>query len=262
MSANNTSSEEKVDSTSVDSFIKELEEKEKDLDISSDLVIEVDESEVEHDNIRDSFLDVEIVEPANEIEPSTESKLNDIDLLPGESGQVMSDEQVEKVTKELEELKEAYIRQKRDFDNFRNRTARERTETFSNVVCNVAAEILPILDNLGRALDSLSSDEATEKSDDFQRFFEGVGLVNQQITDVLAGMGVQAIPAVGEKFNPEYHEAVEIVEDSDSPPDTIVFEILKGYKVDEKVIRASMVRVSSANSPDQEVESEDILETP
>ena len=155
------------------------------------------------------------------------------------------DQETEKLVAERDELKDTLMRRQRDFDNYRKRTDRERGETFRNVVSNVASQMLPVLDNLNRALDASSEENGEEKGQDFQTFLEGIVLVNQQLNEVLTSMGVQQISAIGEPFDPQYHEAVEIVETDEYPPKTVIFEILRGYKVDDKIIRASMVRVSS-----------------
>ncbi|NNE99434.1 MAG: nucleotide exchange factor GrpE [Pyrinomonadaceae bacterium] len=248
MSANNTPNEEQieeVDASSVDDFIKELEEKEKDLDISSDLVIEVGESEVEHENIHDSFM-------SNSFEvPSFEDSLANVpvpsldELDPEEAPEPQSGDEVEKLRTERDELKDSLVRRQRDFDNYRNRTERERGDTFKNVVVSVGNQMLPVLDNLNRALDASSSAEDSESEGDFQTFVHGIVLVNQQLNEVLASMGIKPIPAVNEPFDPRFHEAVATEETDEFPPKTVIEEILRGYQVDDRVIRPSMVKVSA-----------------
>ncbi len=109
--------------------------------------------------------------------------------------------------------------------------------------------MLPVLDNLNRALDANSGSGDIVETDDVTVFFEGIVLVNQQLNEVLAGMGVQPIPAVGQPFDPNIHEAVASEETDEHPPKTVMQELLRGYRVDDKVIRASMVKVSAAMSP-------------
>ena len=252
MNVNNASSEDPieeidVDSTSVDDFIKELEEKEKDLDISSDLVIEIGESEVEHDNIHDSFvanisIDNEMLEKSltGELPPLPVQQV----VKPKPSNK--TSKEVSKLTKDIVDLKDTLIRRQRDFDNYRNRTERVRTDTFRNVVSNVAAQMLPVMDNLNRALDAFSSVDSDEDSHDMKTFHEGIILVNQQLNEVLSSMGVKPISAIGEPFDPNYHEAVASEETDDMPPETVIEEILKGYRIDDKIIRPSMVKVSAS----------------
>ncbi len=104
--------------------------------------------------------------------------------------------------------------------------------------------MLPVLDNLNRALDSASG-FPDEKLRDVQQFFEGIMLVGQQLSEVLEEMGVQPIVAVGQLFDPHFHEAVATETNDDVPPYTITAELLRGYRIDDKVIRPSMVTVSS-----------------
>ncbi len=256
MNPKDTSNEELIeiidgdeDVSSVDDFIKELEEKEKDLDISSDLVIEVDESEVEHDNIHDTF----IANPTAEIKPFEASLSGSIPFpmendFKDESPNPQLQKQIDKLKKERNELKDSLKRRQRDFDNYRARTERERSETFKNILGNFATKILPVLDNMNRALDSTAEAGENPGERDFQTFLHGVELVNQQLNEVLMEMGVQPIPSVGEPFDPAFHEAVATEETDDYPHKTVIQELLRGYRIDDKIVRASMVKVSSSQT--------------
>ncbi|MEZ5308434.1 MAG: nucleotide exchange factor GrpE [Pyrinomonadaceae bacterium] len=226
---------------SVDEFIRQLEEREKDLDISSDLVIEVGESEVEHDNIHDSFVaPIEKVEKKKETEPGAKQA--------AEPPMLHSDRlKLEHLESERNDLRESLRRQQRDFDNYRQRTERERHETYKNVLANLAGQMLPVLDNLNRALDAAGDIDSQSEAPEIKVFFEGIVLVNQQLNEVLAGMGVQPIISVGAPFDPNVHEAVASEESDEHPPQTVIFELLRGYRLDDRVIRASMVKVSAAS---------------
>lgn len=239
------------EAASVDDFIKELEEKEKDLDISSDLVIEIDKSEVEHENIHDSFLVTDEVETKpfeQSLSGSLEIPIEGFEGNDGESSGLQ--QQVDELKKERNELKESLKRRQRDFDNYRARTERERSETFKNILSNLATQMLPVLDNMNRALDSTSVVDTSSEEQDFQTFLQGIVLVNQQLNDVLGNMGVQPIPSVGQPFDPSIHEAVATEETDEHPHKSVIQELLRGYKIDDKVIRASMVKVSSSTTPD------------
>jgi molecular chaperone GrpE len=230
------------DAGSVDEFIRELEEKEKDLDISADLVIEVGDSEVEHDNIHNSFL-------ANVAEfgfPDAGRKVDKQEPRENLSAQNASNEDLEKAISERDDFRDSLQRQKRDFNNYRQRTERERNEMYQGILGNLASQILPVLDNLNRALDATSKSEHAPSEKNMTVFFEGIVLVNQQLNDMLSGMGVVPIPSVGEPFDPNIHEAVATEQTSECPPSTVTQELLRGYRIDDKVIRASMVKVSVA----------------
>lgn len=255
MSSENNSNEELVDAIeaddmpSVDDFIKELEEKEKDLKISSDMVIEVGESSVEHENIRDSF--VSTVSFKKSEAPGKDARKSGDVAVPDDrrDGQSQLEEQVEELIAERDDLVSALRRHKIDFENYRNRTERDRSGTFKSILGGLAQQILPILDNLDRAINAYG-DENGFSEQEARRFFEGIVLVNQQINEVLVDMGVQPIIALGQPFDPNWHEAVDCVPDPDVPPMTVVEELLKGYRIEDSVVRASMVKVSEA--PDSE----------
>ena len=104
--------------------------------------------------------------------------------------------------------------------------------------------MLPVLDNLNRALD-FAADDANEKAQEFQQFYQGIVLVNQQVNEVLAGMGVASIASVGEPFDPHFHEAVAVDESDVYPQQTVSAELLRGYRLGERVIRPSMVKVAA-----------------
>ena len=253
MSVKNTKDEEQlkdVDPSSVDTFIKELEEKEKDLDISSDLVIEIDDSDVEHDNIHDSFISMD-VEPSMPGQISPTDSLIDKEVIQPNPVEGLK-AQVVKLKEERDHLKDAIVRRQRDFDNYRKRTERKRGDALTSVVSNVAAQTLPVIDNMNRALDAFSDADGDAREKDFDTFLEGIVLVNQQLNEVLSSMGVQPIPAVGEPFDPIYHDAVETEETDEHPPATVISEVLRGYKVNDRVIRASMVKVSFAKKSEED----------
>ena len=250
INAREVSEEIEMDNTlSIDEFFKELEAKEKDLDISSDLVIEVDESEVEEQEIPD-FLKTEISAAPNKPERSVAAVAEENSIQPGLNSKYQSEllnlqNQITRMEAERAELYETARRRQTDFENYKNRTERERGETFRNQLSNLAAQMLPVVDNLNRALDS-SEFVNEECSQDVKQFFEGIVLVSQQLNEILAEMGVQPIAAVGEPFDPHVHEAVATESSVEFPSQTVIAELLRGYRIGEKVIRPSMVKVSKS----------------
>lgn len=234
---------------SVDDFIKELEAKEKDLHISPDLVIEVGESEFDERKMPEFF----IPEMSIEIERNGESTftagsapqpapdLKVVSELEGKVRQLSS--KVEKMESERSEMLENSLRRQKDFENYKNRTERERRETYHKQISNLATQMLPVLDNLNRALD-FAKPVSDGTQNEFKQFFEGIVLVNQQLNEVLAGMGVQPIASVGERFDPHFHEAVATEENANFPSNVISAELLRGYRIGDKVIRPAMVKVA------------------
>ena len=243
------------DSFSIGDFIKELEAKEKDLHISPDLVMQIEDgdgSEAEAETLELlKFLDrceekasakrAVSAMPVTDYQPFNEKVLKSENELLAELRLKISKLEVERM-----DMSEAARRQKTDFENYRKRTERERSEMFRSVLSNVANQLLPVIDNLGRALDASI---ASEKSNEFQQFRDGIGLVNQQLNDVLGEMGIQPIISVGEPFDPNFHEAVAAEQTNKFPPHTVIAELLRGFRLDNKIIRHSLVKVSTtANS--------------
>lgn len=242
MEANNLITEqiEAEDSLSIDDFLKELEAKEKDLHISEESVIEIEGEDEAEAQIPDFLLKetagetaLPEISPAKITTSSNDAKENKL-----------LRRQLAQLEVECQELKTVIQRRQTDFENFRQRTERERSETFSSQIGNLAKQLLPVLDNLNRALD-VAPDISEGKQQDFQHFFDGIVLVNQQLNEVLAGMGVVPIISLGEPFNPLYHEAVSAEKSEEFPPNTVTEELLRGYRIGERVIRPAMVKVSN-----------------
>ena len=243
------SEEPETDNTlSIDEFFKQLEAKEKDLDISSDLVIEIDESDVGKQDISD-FLHIDLSVAPNKTESAITAFSNNPpqakDTPTLQSEILTLQNQIARLETERIELFDTSRRRQTDFDNYKSRTDRERGETFRNQLSNLATQMLPVVDNLNRALDS-SGHITEECSQDFKQFFEGIVLVSQQLNEILAEMGVQPIIAVGERFDPHFHEAVATEATDKIPPQTVTAELLRGYRIGDKVIRPSMVKVSKS----------------
>jgi molecular chaperone GrpE len=152
--------------------------------------------------------------------------------------------ELKRVETENAELKDQLTRRQADFENYRKRVDRERTETYNRVVADVATKLLPVLDNLKRALESESSVESSE-SDEFRHFLSGVDLIYKQLNGVLEGLGVKPIAAVGEPFDPHIHEAVVTEATDDYEPDTVMQEIVAGYRLGDRLIRPALVKVAT-----------------
>jgi molecular chaperone GrpE len=139
---------------------------------------------------------------------------------------------------QLEEVGTRLLRLQADFDNFRRRTRQEKEE-MSQVVANaIITPLLPVLDNFDRAL-------AAGPNQDVSQLLAGVELVYRQFTQILEGLGVKPIIAVGAQFDPAQHEAVMRVEDAGQPDGLVVAELQKGYVSHTKILRPSMVKVVS-----------------
>lgn len=144
---------------------------------------------------------------------------------------------------EVKELKDSLARRQADFENYRKRMERERTDTYNRVVADIAAKLLPVLDNLKRALETEASVEASE-SDEFRHFLSGVDLIYKQLGGLLDSLGVKPVLAEGEQFNPHLHEAVVTEPTDDYEPDTVMQEIVRGFRMGDKLIRPALVKVA------------------
>ena len=138
---------------------------------------------------------------------------------------------------EKNELNDRYLRLLAEYDNFKKRTVREKEAIYIDSAADTISQLLPVMDNLQRALDSF-----TDKENDFYKGFE---MVYKQTQEIFTKMGVSEIKALGEEFNPELHNAVMHIEDEKVTENTIVEEFQKGYTYKEKVIRYSMVKVAN-----------------
>ena len=144
---------------------------------------------------------------------------------------------LENAEESIANLTDRLMRTAAEFDNFKKRSAREKDEVYSNAVCDTMAKILPILDNLDRAI------SASEESGEVGSVLDGIKMIKKQFDEVLKSIGVEPIEAVGQEFDPEKHNAVMTAE-SDEKENTVLEEFMKGYIYKDKVVRHSMVKVS------------------
>ncbi|HEX8502438.1 MAG TPA: nucleotide exchange factor GrpE [Pyrinomonadaceae bacterium] len=152
--------------------------------------------------------------------------------------------ELKRLTDERQEFNDRLARRQAEFDNFRKRTERERSETYNRALAEVVRRLLPVLDNLQRALDAERVVEVKESAE-FRHFLQGVELINRQLGGVLEGLGVEAVPTVGELFDPHVHEAVATEETDEVEPDTITQEMQRGYRLGDKLLRPAMVKVAT-----------------
>ena len=139
---------------------------------------------------------------------------------------------------ELKEKSDRILRLQADFENFRRRTAKEKEELAAVITQNILGDLLPLLDNFERAM-------AVEQTDG-EAFQKGVEMIFTQLREVLDKHGLQRIEAEGQTFDPNFHQAVMRVEDSDAPDGTITQVLQKGYQAKGRVIRPAMVQVAGS----------------
>jgi molecular chaperone GrpE len=152
--------------------------------------------------------------------------------------------ELKRIEAERADLLDKLARRQADFENYRKRLERERGEMYTRTVGDIISKLLPVLDNLRRALDAEASVEASE-SEEFRRFLHGVELIDKQLNEVLGGLGLQPVEAVGQLFDPHVHEAVATESSDEHEPDTVVQELARGYRLGERLLRPAMVKVAT-----------------
>jgi len=188
----------------------------------------------------------------NDQESSVENK--DADTIPEETEisaeevkkmQELDEETIIRMQQELEEAKsqseaatDMMLRLAAELDNYKKRTVKERESLVKYAAENIIRELLPVLDNFERAI------ESANESRDFDSFHEGVKMIFSQMYSVLEKEGVRKIEAIGKAFDPTYHEAIMQMTSNEYPENTIIEEHQKGYILHDRVIRPSMVVVS------------------
>lgn len=134
-----------------------------------------------------------------------------------------------------QDLMDKFMRLQADFANYKRRTEAQKTEYVELGVKKIVNNLLPVLDNFERALDSIGEKDST---------YDGILMIKDQLTDVLKKEGIVEMKALGEEFDPTYHHAV-LTEDSDEYDSGYVIEVLqKGYLINDKTLRPAMVKVS------------------
>ena len=140
---------------------------------------------------------------------------------------------------QIEDLTDKLKRSMAEFENFRKRTEKEKAAMYEVGAKSVIEKILPVVDNFERGMATLSEEEAHSP------FAEGMDKIYKQLLTTLEGMDVKAIEAVGQEFNPDFHNAVMHVEDESVGENIVVEEFQKGYLYRENVVRHSMVKVAN-----------------
>ena len=148
-------------------------------------------------------------------------------------------EKKDKKDEKIEELTDRLTRQMAEFDNFRKRTEREKSQMYEIGAKDIIEKILPVIDNFERGLAAVPEESKGDP------VVEGMEKIYKQIMTNLEGVGVKPIEAVGQEFNPDFHNAVMHVEDEEAGENIITEEFQKGYMYHDSVVRHSMVKVAN-----------------
>ena len=157
-----------------------------------------------------------------------------------EKAEVSVEEPKDEWKEKYETLNNQYIRLAADFDNFRKRQESERESLLKYGAENTVKKLLEVMDNFDRGLKALDTIEDVEKAK------ECYNLAYKNFNDVMGKIGVEVIKAQGEEFDPNMHEAVMQTPTAETPENTIIAELQKGYKLGDKVLRPSLVNVATA----------------
>ncbi|MCM3761527.1 nucleotide exchange factor GrpE [Alkalihalobacillus oceani] len=156
-----------------------------------------------------------------------------------DAGEEVAEEEVTSEQKEIEELRNRLLRTQADYDNFRRRSREEKEAAAKYRSQTVIEALLPVIDNFERAL--LVKPETEEA----KSLLQGMEMVYRQFQDALKNEGVEVIETVGQTFDPHLHQAVMQVEEPEFESNQIVEELQKGYKLKDRVLRPSMVKVNA-----------------
>lgn len=149
-----------------------------------------------------------------------------------------SDKKADALATKNAELEDRVMRQMAEFENFRKRTEKEKATMFEMGAKSVIEKLLPVVDNFERGLSSVAEESKTDP------VYEGMNLIYKQLMDELDKLGVKPIEALGQEFNPDYHNAVMQVESEEFDEGMVAQELQKGYTYRDSVVRHSMVAVA------------------
>jgi molecular chaperone GrpE len=172
----------------------------------------------------------------HELPPSDETDEAQVGAVQGAAANAADASELQKLRTERDTLLDRLARLQAEFENARKRAAREQQEFRDFATADAIKALLPALDSFERALQA--------PTNQLNEFRGGVELIYKQLQDALAKLGVRAIPAKGERFDPHVHEAIEMVETTDVPDHQVVDELQRGYKLKDRLLRPAMVKVA------------------
>lgn len=193
----------------------------------------------ERDNEVESEADAATKEDAESEEIADEAEAKNSDESKSEKKIFGKKNKKDKKDEKIEELTDRLTRQMAEFDNFRKRTEKEKSQMYEIGAKDIIDKILPVVDNFERGLDGVKEEEKNDP------FIQGMEMVYKQLMTTLEGVGVKPIEAVGKEFNPDFHNAVMHVEDENFGENIVAEEFQKGYMYRDSVVRHSMVKVAN-----------------
>ncbi len=183
-----------------------------------------------------SKMDPQELDVEHELPASDDTEEIEIGTATAASGQSTEAGELQKLKAERDTLLDRLARLQAEFENARKRAVREQQEFRDFATADAIKALLPALDSFERALQA--------PTNQVNEFRGGVELIYKQLQDALTKLGVRAVPAKGETFNPHMHEAIEMVETTDVPDHQVVEELQRGYKLKDRLLRPAMVKVA------------------
>lgn len=192
--------------------------------------------------MRDALRAVESVTPEEQDEKGIDIVSEEAPDTQVDPDSTIAAPEVNQLRAEVADLRDRSARTLADFDNFRKRAEKERDDDRRFATAEVFRQLLPVIDNLERALSAEGSEQDLKV---------GVGLILRQIRDLLDGSGVERVPAMGELFDPQFHEAVSREEDPSVKDPTVIHELQSGYTMHGRLLRPAVVKVAMPTIDDE-----------
>jgi molecular chaperone GrpE len=179
-----------------------------------------------------------------------ENKPNDTpESAPAEAAEALSpDEQIAALASAVDELRDKFLRAVAESDNIRKRAEREVAEARTYGIANFARDTIGVADNLARALDAIAPEARANADETLKALLDGVDLTRRELRNTLKKHGVRELDPKGEKFDPNFHQAMYEVPDPESAPGTVVQVMQTGYAIGERVLRPALVAVAKGGA--------------
>lgn len=190
---------------------------------------QADENVLDATNESANLQDIESTDASQDIETAQEAK----------SPEEILQEELQKQQEETKKYYDMYLRALAETENIRKRSSREKEEYIKYSHVSLFKKLLPIVDDLNRAIG------VANKSKDFEILSKGVEMTARNLNDLLKNEGMEAIDCLGKPFDPQYHEPLTVEPSDEHPENTVIEELQKGYLLHDRVIRPSLVKVSS-----------------
>ena len=193
-----------------------------------------------------------------EMEAAEAEEANAPEADPNDPAQILN--VLDKLKAENEEYKDRTLRTIAEMDNLRKRTAREISDARSYAVANFARDLLGVGDNLQRAIQAVPAEKRESGSDEFKALIEGVELTERELLKALTNAGVNKFNPEGEKFDPNFHQAMFEMPNPEVPNNSVAQVVQEGYKIGERVLRPAMVGVAKGGPKFEDVVKPDVVD--